>query len=138
MLLVVLTPMLPSLAASALCPMSDEAGDLVAARPPPRAFAVVWPLLFLGLGVALWRMERKTPVLFLAVLLAAWQTLYSTRCGHNKRAACWLLPLCVAATLFALFCAACQQDCVSGAALSALLAWLLFAQNLAVVELQAE
>jgi tryptophan-rich sensory protein len=134
--LVVLSPLVLSGLVASACPMTADAGRKVAARPPAWAFSVVWPLLFLGLGVALLRAGCRWPSAALVVLLAAWQATYSGRCLRNPRASTWLLVPIGACALAALGFAAVDGDRVSIAALSALTAWLAFAGALAVVELQ--
>jgi len=137
MLAVACLPALPTALTALVCPVSKTAGATVKARPPPWVFGLIWPLLFLGLGVALWRLQRKWPVLLVSLLLALWPLASSERCGRSPRLACWALLPCVAATLLALALAAPEADAPSLAALSALLAWLLFAQVLAALEAQA-
>jgi len=129
-------PAIPTLVVMTTCPVSKTAGDVVKVRPPPAAFGVIWPLLFLGLGVAFYRLECKWPILVLAVMLAIWQVLYSDKCGGDKKRACWSLLLCVFLGLVALAFAACEHDATSIICLSALLAWLMFAQQMNVVEVQ--
>jgi len=129
-------PALPTLVTMQLCPVDKKAGAIVKVRPPPTVFGVVWPLLFAGLGVAFYRLECKWPILILSVLLAMWQVLYSSKCGGDKKKACWCLLACSFLGLVALSFAACERDGVSVVALSALLAWLLFAQQMNVIEVQ--
>lgn len=134
--LVVPLPLALSSICSAVCPMSKAAADGVKATPPPAAFAVVWPILFLGLGLALLRAGQKWPLVLLVCLLPLWQLLYSRRCGSKPRGAAWLLVACVASGLIGLGFAAAQRDHVSVVALAALVAWLIFAQQLLALELQ--
>jgi tryptophan-rich sensory protein len=135
-ILVACAPALPTLVTMAACPVPKLAGTVVKARPPPSVFATVWPLLFLGLGVSFYRLECKWPILILSVLLAVWQVLYSDRCGNNPKTACWCLLLCSAVGLVALSFAACEADKLSIISLSCLVAWLLFAQNMNMLEVQ--
>jgi len=134
--LVVLLPSGLSLVASSVCPMAKESGSPVRARPPALAFGILWPLLFLGLGLALLRADTKWPVLALVALLPLWQVLYVKSCGDNRRAAAWLLIACVAFGVIGLCFATVQRDRWSIVALGALLAWLVFAQQLAMLDLQ--
>jgi len=135
--LVILTPLILSSICGAVCSMSSDAGGAVKVRPPALVFGIVWPVLFLGLGVALLRSEHKWPLILLAGLLPLWQLLYSKNCGNNKKAAAWLLIVCVMAALIALAYAAAHHDHASVVALGALTAWLIFAEQMAVLEVQA-
>jgi tryptophan-rich sensory protein len=131
------TPAVPPLLASAVCPMSAEAGRTVVARPPPAAFAIVWPLLFVGLGASLCRLDCKWPIIVASLCLGFWSPLYSQECGADPRRACWILVLCSFAAIVALAMATREGDAVSIVALSALVAWLLFAQQLSALEVQS-
>jgi tryptophan-rich sensory protein len=135
-LAIICLPALPTVLAMPFCPVSKGAGDVVKARPPPWVFGTVWPLLFLGMGVSLLRLDCKWPIMVTAVILALWQIVYSPRCGGNKTLACWILLLCTAAAIAALSFAVCESDAVSIACLSALVGWLIFAQLLNVLEVQ--
>ena len=129
-------PAVPTLLASAACPMSSEAGRAVVARPPPAAFSVVWPLLFVGLGTSLCRLDCKWPIIIASLCLGFWPPLYSRACGADPRRACWSLVLCSFAAIVALAMATREGDAVSIVALAALVAWLLFAQQLSALEVQ--
>ena len=129
-------PTLPTLVVMMLCPVDQKAGSVVKFRPPPVVFSIVWPLLFVGLGIAFYRLDNKWPILILSVLLAMWQVLYSSKCGGNKKRACWCLLTCCFVGFVALAFAICESDAVSIIALSALLAWLLFAQQMNTAEVQ--
>jgi hypothetical protein len=65
-----------------------------------------------------------------------WQGLYSSRCGGNKKKACWCLLANCFVGFVALSFAIRESDAASIVALSALLAWLLFAQQMNATEVQ--
>lgn len=136
LVLLLCAPALPTLLASAGCPLTSEAGRVVRARPPPGAFALIWPLLFVGLGLSLCRLECKWPVIFVSLCLGLWQLVYSPRCGADPRRASWSLALCVFAALLALAMATREGEVTSMVSLAALVAWLLFAQQLNILEVQ--
>jgi hypothetical protein len=100
------------------------------------AFAVVWPLLFVGLGASLCRLECKWPIVFVSLCLGLWQLVYSQKCGADLRRACWTLALCSFAAVLALAMATREGDVVGIVALAALVAWLFFAQQLNLLEAQ--
>jgi hypothetical protein len=129
-------PALPTAIAMGACPLDERAGSAVKARPPPEVFGVVWPLLFLGLGVALCRLQCKWPIVALSALLALWQALYSSECCEDKLKACWCLLACCFVGLVALSFSASEGDSVSTVALSGLVAWLVFAQQMNMLEVQ--
>lgn len=133
---VVLLPTAISTVCGAVCPMRRDAGGAVRARPPSWAFGVVWPLLFLGLGFVLLTCENKWPALALTILLPLWQLVYAKGCGDAPRTAAWLLVACAAVALIGLAYAATYREHVGIVVLGALAAWLLFAQQLAVLDLQ--
>ena len=136
LILLFCAPAMPTLLASVACPLTPEAGRAVVARPPPIAFAVAWPLLFVGLGLCLCRLECKWPVVVVSLCLGFWQLIYSQQCGANARQACWSLVLCSFAAIMALAMATREGDAVSIVSLAALVAWLLFAQQLNLLEVQ--
>jgi tryptophan-rich sensory protein len=129
-------PVIPTLITMIACPVDQKAGSVVKFRPPPVIFSIMWPLLFVGLGVAFYRLDNKWPILILSVLLAMWQVLYSSKCGGNKKRACWCLLACCFVGFVALSFGICESDAVSIVALSALLAWLHFAQQINSAEVQ--
>jgi len=135
--LIILLPLAISTICTLVCPMSKDAGDAVKVRPPPVVFSVIWPILFLGLGFALLRAEHKWPIVLLAGLLPIWQLTYAKTCADKKKEAAWLLIVCIAVGLIALAFASAHHDHVSILALAALVAWMIFAQQMSTLELQS-
>ena len=129
-------PALPTLLAMASCPVDKAAGSIVKVRPPPIVFGIVWPLLFIGLGVAFCRLERKWPILILSALLAVWQVIYSDTCCDDKKKACWCLLACCFVGFVALSFSVVENDAASIVSLSAMIAWLVFAQQMNALEVQ--
>jgi benzodiazapine receptor len=84
---------------SAACPMKKgEAGSSVSARPPGWVFGVVWPVLYLLMGLAWVQLRRQksknmVDALFavLTVSLNSWIVVYS--CQKKKKSALYVLLL---------------------------------------------
>lgn len=112
---------------AAASPVGPTSGATVPFRPPPAVFRVVWPILFLLLGVAWATAPRRVPAMAayasLVLLLGAWPLAYR----KDRRAALYVLVASIAAALAAL---ALHPTPL----LAPLLAWLLFAQTLAAAE----
>ncbi len=99
-----LTPGLLGYSISAICSIGKSAGKAVAFRPPPKAFGVIWAILFILLGIS-WVIASRstlnpksgcvkhvlcvTSYLLFTVSLAAWIIFYG--CKRNKKADCWTL-----------------------------------------------
>jgi tryptophan-rich sensory protein len=119
--------------------MGRSQGAAVPFRPPPWAFGVAWPLLYLALGLA-WALEllkdetagapslRWLPFALCTAALTAYLPLRS--CLRMKKEALWCIAL---AALFAAYAIA-----LSGTAarllLLPLLAWLCFAAAMSIAE----
>lgn len=92
-------PIVTGYVTSFLCPTQKQAGARVAFRPPSAAFAVVWPLLYILLGVAWCFAHRGTQGtdrilvhVFTAALLlclVGWMVTYS--CAKRKKGAVYVL-----------------------------------------------
>lgn len=126
-------------AMSAVCPMrSGASGGSVAFRPPPLTFAIVWPILYVLLGISWFRVAGKTGVLgaasaaHLAVVLVlnAWIWVYS--CREDKRNAVFVLLASVLVTGTAML----LSGLVETLLLLPLLVWLNFATLMNATEVQ--
>nr|WRJ69828.1 TspO/MBR family protein [Oceanusvirus sp.] len=130
-LLVALVPSVAGYAASALCPMDAESRAANPDYTPPGwVFGVVWPILYILLGVA-WYLNvtdlRVSPVYALLVAgLTAWVPL--TSCYRENTAGIWLIAFC---SLLVGYCMLLSGS-ASRMMLLPLLSWLSFAILLAV------
>lgn len=117
---------------SSLCPMRSRSGRELAYRPPPIVFAIVWPVLYILLGLSMWRCCRhhpSVPVLGLYVLLLImlnlWQFFFG--CRRDQQASLYCLLLAVTLTVMIM---GFVEDRYTWVMLSPLLVWLLFATQM--------
>lgn len=139
--------------------VQEEAGSIVVARPPKWAFGVVWPVLYLALGVS-WVLstlrvnhldqldmfataERRLWVDIsygtLVAFLCSWLVFYTNGPGtseENKRYSVWVLVATMAVLLFA-FVVSLGRSTPAAALLTPMISWILFATTLSIVELQS-
>lgn len=126
----------PNVVSLALNAGSRRAGcPRTSLQPPGWVFAVVWPLLYLGLGVAMAILadNRKTgPVLAIAglvVALNAWWLVFGRKCRPVPA----LAAICAVTVLAAAVSrSAYKADAAAGALVAPLVAWLSFATVLIV------
>jgi translocator protein len=93
-------PMITGFATNMLWNVGSSAGQNIPARPPPIAFGIVWPILYLLLGLAWIRLrehDSTNDILFgiIITLLCLWIITYY----YNKRNALYVILLCYLATL---------------------------------------
>lgn len=130
-LLIGATPLISGYAMGQICPMTSRAGENIPARPPAWTFGIVWPLLYIAMGIA-WvrtRQSANSDVLFILLTgcLLLWQYFYS--CQGKTKAALYTLVAAVAAALgTALWIN--SKDRVSSLLLVPLIVWLIFATML--------
>lgn len=103
-MLVAAVPALLGYAAAAACPVSGaNSGAEIPFRPPALAFGVVWPVLYLLLGVSTYLALRRPAALAahaaLIAMLTAWIPL--TSCYDRVREGVWLLVASVLACAYA-------------------------------------
>lgn len=84
---ILVTPFVTGYATSAICGMDETSGSNVSFRPPGWVFAVVWPVLYVLLGVSWILAHRLDPMNSFAygtlnLLLIMWLMVYS--CAGNK------------------------------------------------------
>jgi len=125
-------PLVTGYAAGALCPVGESAAAAIPARPPGWVFSVVWPLLYIAMGVAWVRSRGTDPIIdvlfgLLTLLLVLWQYLYG--CQGKQRQALYVLVAGIAAALATLVYAA-QRERSAAYLLAPLVAWLVFATML--------
>lgn len=132
--LIIALPALIGYSSSAFCKIGKNAGEDVPIRPPSVVFGVMWPILYLLLGISwlvAWKGvegNKKHLILvhvfysLLTLLLAAWIVVYG--CGKNKKGAIYVILASIAAGIMAYTAA---QDTVSKILIVPLLVWLLFA-----------
>ena len=89
---------------SAICPMKGKAGSNVPSRPPGWVFGVVWPILYILMGLAWIRLRKQkdkitVDILFclLTVVLNSWIVVYS--CANRKKDALYILLISLTISL---------------------------------------
>ena len=97
-ILIILLPAILGYSLSALCPISKNSGQKVPFRPPSYVFAIVWPILFLFLGISMMIAFRNNINLFwlyflTTIIVVSWIVFYS--CLGNKNIAAYILILAV-------------------------------------------
>ena len=124
--------------AQSKCKVSKSAGDTVAFRPPSSAFGIIWPILFVLLGLS-WMVAMSTStfpkVAFLlyfglAMMLSLWIVCYG--CIQDKKNAIYILGISLA---FALGCFACGNE-LSKTMIAPLIAWSIYAIMMNAMEIQ--
>lgn len=108
--LVGITPLLSNTIMSQVCPTQKDDGIDIPARPPSKLFGIVWPILFITLGVA-WVKSRNSKlggklgvdVTFgaLTISLLSWQ--YFNNCMKDKKLALYNIMISWTLSLLAAF-----------------------------------
>jgi benzodiazapine receptor len=136
--ILVLLPAVVGYGTQIACDVGKNAGETVLFRPPSWAFGVIWPILFLMLGIS-WAIAARVgtnQILTMSVyglttlLLGVWIVVYG--CAKNKKAAAWVLLLAVAAGIASFG----QGNGASKALISPLVVWALFALIMNTTEVQ--
>lgn len=94
--MILILPLISGYVTSFVCKMDKTAGSNVKSRPPSFVFGIVWPILYLSIGL-IWVIARKYGIMIdilmgtLTILLSLWIIIYS--CKNNKRNALYILLL---------------------------------------------
>ena len=90
------SPLVFSYLTKFICPIDKNAGKLLKFRPPSWVFGVVWPILFIFLGISfMFNMRRNNSLLtfslyvLLIISFSLWMYFYN--CKNNKRIALLVL-----------------------------------------------
>ena len=128
-----LLPMLLSYFAAYWCPMGQDDGNHIKARPPAYVFGIVWPILYVLIGVVWTRLSvmgvKYVDQLFLGTssMLALWIIFYS--CYQQRVVAFYLINLVLGLAIF-LVSYVTPIDFWSGLALLPYLTWMILATYL--------
>ena len=117
------------------CKMGKGSGNNVKFRPPSYLFGIVWPILYILLGLSWINSYKKNTTidrLFfgLSILLAAWIIVYS--CMNDKKSAIYILLLILLFIVLLMI----MIPQKSKLLLSPLLIWIVFATFLNTTEVQ--
>jgi translocator protein len=132
-ILIVLIPSILGYGLSMICPVSKNAGSKVPFRPPSYIFAIVWPVLFILLGISMMLAFRTNIRLFwlyfiTTIIIVSWTFFYS--CLGNKIASMIVLFL----SIILIGCCMFFSNTLQRILMSFLFAWCIFATVLNIYE----
>ena len=114
--------------------IGNQAGENVSFRPPAIVFSIVWPILYILLGLS-WYFSRQKKTLLsdifyisLIIFLSMWIVVYS----NNKKNAIYILLLSIVFALLSYTVA----DLKGKLLITPLIVWLIFATILNIFEVQ--
>jgi tryptophan-rich sensory protein len=119
------------------CGVNKDSGKMVKFRPPAIVFSIVWPILYLLLGIS-WFLARKQLIvdimyLSLNLILCLWLYVYS--CRKDKKNAIYVIVLSM---VFALFCYTVCEDVLGKLAIVPLIGWLFLATLINIFEVEKD
>jgi len=122
-------PMTSGFLMSALCPIMKDEGITSSLRPPSYVFKIVWPILYILLGLS-WTNTKSNSLNdwmhgVCTFLLTLW--IYVYNCKDNKRGGAYIIA-CLIAMLTLLV--SLHEDKLSKVYLTPLIAWLTIAYQL--------
>lgn len=125
-------------ASALICKVNKDSGKIVKFRPTPIVFSIVWPILYLLLGIS-WFLARKQPnsilvdamYLSLNLILCLWLYVYS--CRKDKKNAIYVIVLSI---IFAMFCYTLCEDVLGKLAIVPLIGWLYLATLINIFEVE--
>ena len=133
-IIIILFPIISGFSIGNYCGIKETSGESVSFRPPPWVFALVWPILYLLIGLSLFfslKLYKETLIaskffiilsyIFLNILLCLWIYLYS--CKNMKKEAIYSIILSL---LFAIICYVISGNIISQIMLAPLIIWLFF------------
>jgi benzodiazapine receptor len=115
--------------------MDETSGETVKFRPPAWVFGVVWPILYILLGIS-WviasRQNKLNSIIYglITLLLMSWIIFYS--CEKDKKSSVYIL-IC---SIMAAFACISVGNNVSKILISPLIGWLIFALMMNAQEIQ--
>jgi benzodiazapine receptor len=132
-MMLLVAPFVSGYSASAICGMDETAGKDVSFRPPGWVFAVVWPILYVLLGISWVVAHRLDPMNsfaygVLTLLLVLWLFTYS--CAGNKDFAMYVLLESIIAVLACMY----VGNTTSRLLILPVVLWLVFATVLNAAE----
>ena len=130
-LIYLLLPLISGYITSFFCSPNNKSGSSVKFRPPSWIFGIVWPILYLLIGLA-WVNSKQQSLYFILLILflCLWLVIYS--CKNNKKYGIYILFLSLLSSLFIYT----NVNNFSKNLISPLIIWLLFASFLNIFEVQ--
>ena len=131
----IIAPVITGYAASVICGVDDTAGKEVKFRPPGWVFSIMWPVLYILLGLSWVYASRVNPMnsipyTILVLLLTSWIVTYS--CAGNKKMGVFVI---LGALMTALMCMS-IGNAISRVMVAPLVGWLVFAMMMNAIEIQ--
>jgi translocator protein len=117
---------------STFCTPLTDSGENVPFRPPGWVFSVVWPILYVCLGVSWYLGGHDTEHAILLASLCLWLPVY--QCRKEKFCASLILLLSVSLSIFLSHRMFLEQKTLSASCLVPLCVWLLFAYTINVYD----
>jgi benzodiazapine receptor len=132
----IIIPAIMGYGTSMICNVQKQSGGSVNFRPSPIVFSIVWPILYILLGLS-WFYSRKINqtlsdvfYILLNIALVLWIFVYS--CNDNKKYGIYVLILSFVFVL----CCSFLGDIKSKLLIAPLIGWILFATLLNIFEVQ--
>lgn len=128
-------PMFAGYLVSLKCKMS-KSGTNIKFRPPGYVFGIVWPILYILLGLSWIHSNYKQIKIIdalyfiLSSLLALWIIVYS--CFKSKKGALFIMMLCILSIVFLMILISTKSKLY----LAPLSVWLLYALLLSITDIQ--
>jgi translocator protein len=134
----IIIPSIMGYVSASFCRVNKDSGKIVKFRPPPVVFSVIWPILYLLLGIS-WFLARKQPnsnlvdimYLMINIILCLWLYVYS--CKGDKKNAVYVIVLSM---IFAMFCYTVCEDVFGKLAIVPLIGWLYLATLINIFEVE--
>jgi len=132
----IILPALLGYGSSIFCKVGKESGSIVSFRPPPIVFSIIWPILYILLGLSWFYARKENSILtdifytLLVLLLCLWIFVYS--CKKNKKLAIYVLLISI---VFSGLCYTIGNN-ISKLMIVPLIGWLLFAMLLNIFEVK--
>jgi benzodiazapine receptor len=130
----IVIPSLIGYGTAMFCKIGNQAGDNVTFRPPAIVFSIIWPILYIMLGLSWYFSRQKNQLLSdifyisLIFLLSLWIIVYS----NNKKNAIYILVLSIAFSILSYTVA----DLKGKLLIVPLIVWLFFATSINIFEVQ--
>ena len=123
------TPILTGYALSMFCKIPKNSGSNLPQRPPAFVFKIVWPILYILLGLV-WSKSYTQKYLdmifaFITFLLCLWIFVYN--CKNNKKYGIYIIAYTIASVICSM---TLNNNNISKILLIPLLAWLIIAYQL--------
>lgn len=143
---VVPIPLITGFVCSGIWGMGSNSGENVAARPPPVVFSIIWPILYLSIGLA-WAIDSKSTggdkqfesnIMFslLCIALCSWFPAYSRRADLTYYRISIYILLLIATYVAICILVTNRRNAYSGILLLPLFVWVQFATLLSCVDIQ--